>query len=194
MQLESIKAYTHLSDEELLGLVAQQQDKRAYETLYDRHASTIFSLIVRIVRERPAAEELLQETFWQIASQFDQSGAAAAWMFRIGRNRSLDELRRRKARPQPDENTDLESAYQAVGIEQPTAEMQAELLFNRQQIQHSLADLPEEQRACIELAYFEGFSHRQIVEQLGIPIGTVKSRLRIGMEKLERSLRLAGYP
>lgn len=188
--------YNSLSDEHLLRMVAKQ-DLHAYEVLYDKHAAAMFGLILRIVRDSTAAEELLQETFWQIwqnASQYEGTGAAAAWMFRIGRNRSLDELRRQKARPRSSEQVDIESAYRTTGANQPSAESEAETLLNRQQIQHALSALPEEQRVCLTLAYFEGLSHAQIGERLNLPMGTVKSRLRIGMEKLERSLRTAGFP
>lgn len=185
-----------LTDEHLLSLVVSR-DIDAYELLYDRHSTTIYSLILRIVREPGVAEDLLQDVFWQIwrdAAQFDGTGAARAWMFRIGRNRSLDELRRRKARPVSDDQTDIQSAYQRTGTDQPSAEAEAEYLLNRQQIMAALANLPPDQKICVELAYFEGLSHREIGSQLDIPVGTVKSRLRIGMEKLERELRKAGYP
>lgn len=184
------------TDEHLLTLVALQ-DVAAYEILYDRHASTIYGLILRIVNDARIAEELLQDVFWHIwrdAEQFDNSGAARAWMFRIGRNRSLDELRRRKARPQVDERVEIEDAHRSAGTEQASAESEAEYQLNRRDIQMAMDDLPPEQRACVELAYFEGLSHSEIMGKLDIPIGTVKSRLRIGMEKLERSLRRVGYP
>ena len=185
-----------LSDEYLLTLVANQ-DVAAYERLYDRHARTIYGLILRIVRQSSVAEELLQEVFWQIwrdAGQYNEGGAAAAWMFRIGRNRSLDELRRRKARPQTDDDATVENAHRALGAEQPSAESEAEYQLNRHAIIAALDDLPPEQRVCVELAYFEGLTHAEVSARLDIPPGTVKSRLRIGMEKLERSLRRVGYP
>ena len=184
------------TDEHLLTLIANQ-DMGAYEVLYDRHARTIYSLILRIVKSPEVAEDLLQDVFWQIwrdARQYDGGGAATAWMFRIGRNRGLDELRRRKSRPRADEQTDVESAYRAASREQPSAESEAEEGLNRQRIVSVLGDLPPDQRSCVELAYFVGLSHREISERLNVPVGTVKSRLRIGLEKLERGLRKAGFP
>lgn len=196
MAIDSEAKQQQYTDEYLLSLVANQ-DAGAYEQLYDRHSRTIYSLILRIVRDPSIAEELLQDVYWQIwrdAGQYNESGAAAAWMFRIGRNRSLDELRRRKSRPQADDQADIESAYRAKGTEQPSAESEAVYQIKRQQIVAALSDLPPDQKVCVEMAYFEGLTHKEISIRLGIPAGTVKSRLRIGMEKLERSLRRVGYP
>lgn len=184
-----------LTDSYLLQLVATR-NVDAYEVLYERHAMTIYGLILRIVREARVAEDLLQDVFWKIwrsAQQFDGSGAATAWMFQIGRNSSLDELRRRKSRPQANEWVEVEDAYCSLAIEYPSAEFEAEYLFNQQEIIAALSQLPQEQKCCIELAYFEGLTHSEIRDRLNIPKGTVKSRLRRGLEKLEMHLRKAGY-
>ncbi|MEM7131317.1 MAG: sigma-70 family RNA polymerase sigma factor [Chloroflexota bacterium] len=196
MSSEIAEKQSQYTDEQLLKLVANR-DMAAYEALYDRHSTTIYSLILRIVRASSIAEELLQDVFWQIwrdAGHFDGKGAATAWMFRIGRNRSLDQLRRQKARPETDEQSSVEDAHRVSGAEQPSAESEAEVQLNREQVVGALNELPPEQKSCVELAYFEGLSHREIAERLDIPPGTVKSRLRIGLEKLERTLRKAGYP
>ena len=186
------------SDEILLQSVAQQ-DTAALERLYDRHAQTIFNLISRIVRDPAVADELLQETFWQIwklADRFRQDGSAAAWMYRIARNKSLDHLRRQKARPQPVQTTN-EVEEEALWSQLPSDDLGVEPLAERlstgEQVHQALTEIPVEQRQCLELAYFEGMSQRQIAEHTATPLGTVKTRIKIGMQKLERILQAKGY-
>ena len=188
------------SDETLLQMIAQR-DAAALEMLYNRYAQTIYNLIKRIVQEPAIADELLQETFWQVwqacgQGQFRGEGAAAAWLCRIARNKSLDQLRRQKVRPRPleiksDEAEEVlwdEFIATDGEVEQVTARS-----WDRQYVRQALAQIPSEQRLCLELAYFEGMSQRQIAEYTHIPLGTIKTRLRMGLEKLERILRVAGY-
>ncbi len=202
--MQNNRTYAQATDEALLQQVAQQ-DVAAYEVFYDRHTQVVYSLILRIVRQTTRAEELLQETFWQVwrgADSFRGEGAAVAWLLRIARNRALDELRRQKARPQSDETTVDEMARteqmeramaQSAPLEDPV-ERTVTRRWNQQQVQIALAEIPADQRICLELSYFEGYSHREIAEHLALPIGTIKSRLRIGMEKLEYQLRIVGFP
>ncbi|MBI1295104.1 sigma-70 family RNA polymerase sigma factor [bacterium] len=183
------------SDEILLAEVAQQNPE-ALELLYDRHAAGVLGLIVRIVREQSIAEELLQETFWQVwqkAEQFQGSGSAAAWIYRVARNRSLDQLRRQQARPQLHSNG-AERLDQVAAPRRASTDSQVERMWERGHVQSALAQIPDEQRVCLELAYFEGLTQQQIAEHTSTPLGTVKTRLRIGLNKLERLLRAAGYP
>ncbi|MCB0168145.1 MAG: sigma-70 family RNA polymerase sigma factor [Anaerolineae bacterium] len=188
----------HLSDENLLQKIAQQ-DSAALELLYDRHAQTVFNLIGRIVRDMAIADELLQETFWQVWQQADRyrgEGSAAAWMYRIARNKSLDQLRRQKARPQPLE-TGSEADDQAVWDQLPADNAEVEPVVEQRRdsnaVRQALQEIPSEQRQCLELAYFEGMSQRQIAEHTATPLGTVKTRIKMGMEKMERFLRAEGY-
>jgi RNA polymerase sigma-70 factor (ECF subfamily) len=179
------------SDETLLQLVAQH-NLSAYELLYHRHAQVIFNLIVRIVRDLGTAEDLLQETFWQIwqsAGQYRGSGAAPAWMMRIARNRALDHLRRQRARV-PTLSADADEV-EAVA-DRATTETAVEVRMQHELVQRALATIPEDQRLCIELAYFDGLSQREIAEQTNLALGTIKSRLRLGLEKVERLLRHPG--
>ena len=195
--------YTQATDETLLQRTAQQ-DVAAYEALYDRHAKTVYGLILRIVRQPARAEELLQETFWQVwrnARDFREEGAAVAWLLRIARNRSLDELRRQKARPQPadgpaDEDDRIRQMEQALAQNGGSNSVEDTVArrWNQQQVQRALAVIPADQRLCLELSYFEGYSQREIADYLNLPIGTIKSRMRIGMEKLEYQLRQIGFP
>ncbi len=189
-----VQDLTKIADEELLARTIAQ-DIPAFEALYNRHARTIYSLILRIVHEPEVAEELLQETFWQVwrkAEQFHGGGAVGAWLSRIGRNKALDHLRRVKARPQSDgsDDTALERIPEP-GSRQVEAEVSR--IWDRQHLHTALAAIPDEQRRCLEMAYFDGKSQREIAEEMGTPIGTIKTRVRIGLEKLERSLRAAGY-
>lgn len=183
-----------IPDEELLARTVAQ-DVDAFEALYDRHAGTIYSLVLRIVREPEIAEELLQETFWQVwrkAEQYNGGGAVGAWLCRIGRNKSLDHLRRVKARPQSD-GSEPEALERIAAPEHQQVEAEVSRSWDRRHLQNALAAIPDEQRRCLELAYFDGKSQREIAEEMGTPIGTIKTRVRIGLEKLERSLRAAGY-
>lgn len=190
----STQDLTKVSDEELLARTVAQ-DVRAFEALYDRHAKTVYSLILRVVREPEAAEELVQESFWQVwrkAEQYNGGGAVGAWLSRIGRNKALDHLRRVKARPQSD-GGDVETLERIAAPESHLVETQVGRIWDRQRLHEALAAIPDEQRLCLEMAYFDGKSQREIAEEIGSPLGTIKTRVRIGLEKLERSLRAVGY-
>lgn len=185
---------TRVSDEELLARTVAQ-DVQAFEALYDRHAKTVYSLILRVVWEPEAAEEILQESFWQVwrkAEQYNGGGAVGAWLCRIGRNKALDHLRRLKARPQSDDR-EAEMLERISAPESRQVEAEVNRIWDRQHLQNALAAIPDEQRRCLEMAYFDGKSQREIAEEMGTPIGTIKTRVRIGLEKLERSLRAVGY-
>lgn len=190
--------YNRHSDDLLLQQIAQK-DPAALEAFYDRYAQTVYNLIVRIVRDLALADELLQETFWQVwqkADEFTGKGAAAAWLFRIARNKSLDQLRRQKARPQPVTTTTPEAEaalWRDLGANEPPLERVTEQSWKQEYLRRALAEIPAEQRLCLELVYFEGMSQRQIAEYTNTPLGTVKTRLRIGLEKLERIFTAAGY-
>ena len=190
--------YKQHSDESLLRLMAQQ-DPAALEEFYNRYAQIAYNLIVRVVRDRAVADEVLQETFWQVwqkAADFSGRGAPAAWLYRIARNKSLDQLRRQKARPQPPETASQEDedlVWEQLTGDGIQPEQTTERRWEQQDLLRALAEIPSEQRLCLELAYFEGMSQRQIATYADIPLGTVKTRLRIGLEKLQRILRAAGY-
>jgi RNA polymerase sigma-70 factor, ECF subfamily len=190
--------YTVLTDEALIERIIAR-DAQALDALYDRHAQTIYNLILRIVHQSDIADDLLQETFWQLwkkAGEYGGQGAAAAWLYRIARNKSLDQLRRQKARPQPvvtsseEEETVIWSRLEAPGSEVETV---VERRWERQQVRKALQSIPAEQRLCLELAYFEGMSQSQIADYTETPLGTIKTRIRTGMQKLERLLNGSGY-
>jgi RNA polymerase sigma-70 factor (ECF subfamily) len=191
MPLGSRPNLSQQSDEALLQLVAQR-NLAAYDLLYRRHAQVMYNLIVRIVRDQATAEDLLQDVFWQIwenANQYRGSGAALAWMMRVARNRALDQLRRQRVRPPvvSDDAEEVEAIADAT-----TTEEAVEIQMRRAQVQRALESIPDDQRLCLELAYFEGLSQREIAEQTNMAVGTIKSRIRIGLEKVERLLRGSG--
>ncbi|MGH2541948.1 MAG: RNA polymerase sigma factor [Ardenticatenaceae bacterium] len=190
--------YESKSDEALLRLVAEG-DARALEACYDRHAQLVYNVIFRIVRSSDLADEILQETFWQVwqkADSFSGDGTAAAWLYRIARNKSLDLLRRQKARPQPlmtGTEQDEHRVWDTLSADDSDVEQALERRWDRQRVREALQLIPAEQRLCLELAYFEGMSQSQIAEYTDTPLGTIKTRIRMGVRKLERILRGYGY-
>lgn len=204
-----------LTDESLLRRVASG-DRRAFEILYDRQASATYGLILRIVRDRTVADDVLQEAFWQVwkrAGEYRGEGQVAAWIFRIARNRSLDELRRRQrvdahtttglddweAGEAPAQSGESRTSNpllrQLAASRVTTGDAAAEFSHeqSRRHVHEALQTIPAEQRLCLELAYFEGMSQQQIAERANLPLGTVKTRMRMGLAKLEHILRAQGY-
>lgn len=192
--------YRAMPDDRLIQRIVHR-DIQAYEVLYDRHAQIVYNVIVRIVRHHPIADELLQETFWRVwerADQYNRSGSVSAWLYRVARNLSLDHLRRTRRQPDhhhPDAPAlQLSELADVLPAGEGTLEAAVEQAEDRHHIRAALAAIPAEQRICLELAYFEGMSQREIAEAIDVPLGTIKTRMRMGMEKLERHLRAAGFP
>lgn len=187
-----------VSDEDLL-IGITQQDMQAIEILYDRYAGALYALVFRIVKDGIAAEGLVQETFlkvWQKAGEYTGVGAPGAWIFRIARNKALDHLRRGKVRPVSSEK-ELESHYTLTDSESDTSmthtEIAVEQIYHRDHLRSALAELPAEQRQCLELAYFEGMTQTEIALHTHAPLGTIKTRIKMGLHKMERLLRSYGY-
>lgn len=201
------------ADEVLLRGVAER-DRNAFEAIYDRHAAVAYGLILRIVRERALADDLLQETFWQVwkrAAEYRGDGSVGAWIYRIARNRSLDEVRRQQrtatesfesfeqwgggdAAPEGGTRTNHPLLRQLAGNRQSgDAASQFTQEQRRRHVHEALSTIPPEQRICLELAYFEGLSQQQIATHANLPLGTVKTRMRMGLAKLEHILRAQGY-
>ncbi|MGN6258529.1 MAG: RNA polymerase sigma factor [Solirubrobacterales bacterium] len=178
-----------LADEELMPLVGRK-DPEAFEVLYDRHGGVAYSLAYRIVGDRAAAEEVTQEAFisvWRSGARFDAArGSVRSWLLSVVRNRAIDFLRS-KAGKAPKLDFDDESALE----QRPAQERTEEEALRREtagEIRGALGKLPGEQSKVIELAYFGGFSHSEIAEILGLPMGTVKGRMRLGLEKIRGEL------
>ena len=161
------------------------RDEGALAVLYDRYAGIISSVLRRILRDDQAAEEILQDIFfqlWNTASRFDSSrGSLPAWLVVIARNRAISRLRRHN--PAAGEALLEGMAVSPFNLESFAARQQ---LVER--VKASLENLPKEQRAAVELAFFEGLTHSEIAARTGDPLGTVKTRLRSALETLRRTL------
>ena len=180
-----------LSDVDLIGRAAEG-DARALEVLYDRYARVVYSFALRIVGDQQVAEELLQEVFfraWQQGGTFRANrGTFITWLLSITHNMAIDEVRKRRRRPQKSENDDPEAALAGVADTGQDVEEEVWLGTLRETIEAALATLPPAQREAIELAYFRGLTQREIAAQLGEPLGTIKTRMRLGMQKLRDQL------
>jgi RNA polymerase sigma-70 factor, ECF subfamily len=167
-------------------------DEQALISLYDRYAQTVYALAMCIVREPATAEDIVQETLiqvWRAASTWHgEGGGFQAWLFRIARNLCLDHLRRQRVRPKIDEPAVLAAEAESLLDElvDPSVDV-AQTGWERvrhAQLHHALSEIPAAQRHVLELAYFEGLTHVQITQYLDVPLGTVKTRLRLGLWKL----------
>jgi RNA polymerase sigma-70 factor (ECF subfamily) len=177
-----------LADEDLMLLV-RGGDARAFEVVYDRHAAAAFSLAYRMMRTRPAAEDVTQEAFlalWRSAGAFDRArGSVRTWVLGIVRHRAIDALRRvvgqdrRRAAAEGIEER-LE-APERTPVEAARREEAAV-------VRAAMDALPAEQCHVIELAYFGGFTHAEIAGMLDAPLGTVKGRMRLGLRRLGHEL------
>lgn len=170
------------------------RDAAAVTELYDRHSSLLFGVIMRILRSRPDAEEVLQEVFvrvWTRAEMYDgRIGAAAAWLTRIARNRAIDRLRAARARGAGDATpADLgEVGEAAIPSTLPSPEVAAAMVEKGDFLRDALTTLSHDQRTLIEAAFFDGYTHRELADRFGLPLGTVKARIRTGMLALRARL------
>jgi len=174
------------SDQALLVKVAGK-DSQALADLYDRYAPPALALAGRILGDRSEAEDVLQIVFtrvWQEAGRYDPArGSPAAWLLSWVRNGAIDRLRRREAL----QRATLHSVDHAPGGHDESHGHDAST-EERERLAKAIAALPADQRQAIELAYFEGLSQTQIAQRLGEPLGTIKTRVRLGMIKLRQAL------
>ncbi len=175
-----------VSDVELLQAIARR-DELALGLLFDRYRLILFGLLVRILNSRPEAEDILQEVFlqvWRRAADFDeQRGRPFTWLVTLARSRAIDRLRMLASRERL-----AASAAREVSDEASDAVLDAFRSEQREIVAGALAELPEEQRRALMLAYFEGLTQSEIATRLGTPLGTVKTRMRSGMIKLRELL------
>jgi RNA polymerase sigma-70 factor, ECF subfamily len=180
-----------LGDADLIGRAAEG-DARALEVLYDRYSRVVFSFALKTLRDRQAAEELLQEVFfrvWQQGRAFRESrGSFVSWLLSITHNMAIDEVRRRRRRPQKADSEEPETILAAVADTGSDVEDEVWLGTLRETIATAMDQLPAAQREAIELAYYQGLTQREIAEALGEPLGTIKTRMRLGMLKLREAL------
>ena len=171
---------------DLLVLVADKQDRTAFAELFGYYAPRVKSYLMRLGADGAAAEEITQDvmvTVWRKANLFDRSQASVStWIFRIARNRRIDVFRRTK-RPDldPEESMILPAAIEGPGDRIEAMETEA-------RVREAMRDLPEEQLLLLRLAFYEGLSHREIADKLDVPLGTVKSRIRLAFAKMKSRL------
>ncbi len=178
-----------LADEELMPLIGEKNPD-AFEVFYDRHGGVAYSLAYRIVGERGAAEDVTQEAFisiWRSGARYDAArGSVRTWMLGIVRNRAIDALRSKAGRaPKLDFDDDSILEHRPAAEQTESEALQRE---TAQEVRGALDELPGEQAKVIQLAYFGGFSHSEIAGMLGVPLGTVKGRMRLGLEKIRGEL------
>jgi RNA polymerase sigma-70 factor (ECF subfamily) len=183
---------TSVESGSLLPAVAHG-DLGAFEQLYDRHSSTLYALLLRILANPDDAQEVLQETFvkaWTNAKMFDAvRGSDVAWLISIARSRGIDRLRSRKIRGDREDEAGREISSSFGFVEKRTGADDAIQSEERSAVRGALAELPESQRVALALAYFEGLSQSEIAEKLGEPLGTIKTRMQLGMKKLRERLK-----
>jgi RNA polymerase sigma-70 factor (ECF subfamily) len=177
------RQYLILADEDLISLV-EAADADAFATLYDRHSSAAFSLAYRMMGERQASEDLTQDAFlsvWRGASSYRADrGSVRTWILSIVHNRGIDQIRSQASRRR------TQDKIEASAPRSQPSEAFAHTWRNsqRDQLREALDTLPPEQLKILELAYFSGYTHLQISDLLGLPLGTVKGRMRLGLKKI----------
>jgi RNA polymerase sigma-70 factor, ECF subfamily len=185
------RALAALADAELMARVAQG-DSAAIEVLYDRYNRVVYSFALRIIGDRQGAEELLQEVFFRVWRQADaysdRRGSFVTWLLSITHNMGIDELRRRRRRPQRADQEDPLEFLATMADRGRSVEQDVLLNTLRDQVNAAMNDLPDAQREALELAYFRGLTQREIAEELGEPLGTIKTRMRLGLRKLRTHL------
>ena len=178
--------YKNVSDNALIQQISQK-NQDALGEIYDRYGRLVFSVAFHIVGEQSKAEEITQEVFirvWEKSETYDSSKAKlSTWLISITRYRAIDINRRAKVRVEKNsinwDDVPVEQTPKSNGIEK-----EYESNWRRQLVRDAINKLPYEQKAAISLAYFHGLTHREIAETLHEPLGTIKTRIRLGMQKL----------
>ena len=177
------RKYLLLADEDLISLVVGS-NAEAFATLYDRHGRAAYSLSYRMMGEKQAAEDLVQDAFlkvWRGAGSYrTERGSVRTWILSIVHNRGIDQLRSLASRRR------TQNKVEASAPKSEPSEAFAETWSNsqREQVREALGTLPPEQLKILELAYFSGYTHVEISELLDLPLGTVKGRMRLGLKKI----------
>ncbi len=177
-----------LADEDLMQLVAGG-DAQAFEVVYERHSTAVFSLAYRICGVRAAAEEIAQEAFlaiWRSGARYDRArGSVRTWLLGVVHNRAIDAVRRTNVH-QRHQASDERAAERVEAPER--TEVEAARREEARSMRALVDGLPGDQRRVIELAYFGGFTHEQIAQMLDLPLGTVKGRMRLALEKMRANI------
>ena len=179
---------THDADDQALIAAIAAGDSNALEQLYDRYASVVYRVALRMLKNRELAEDVVQEVFWRVwrrsASFAQDRGRVTQWLFGIAHNLCIDELRRMRARPAPIYEDVEHPVIQQLVDEHTDVAAMAWTTEQRRVITEAMSELPEAQRQAIALAYFGGMSHQEIATKLNRPLGTIKTRVRLGLHKL----------
>jgi RNA polymerase sigma-70 factor, ECF subfamily len=169
-----------------------EADEAALGALYDRWNRSVFSLVLQVLKDPDEAEDIVEETFWQAwkkAPSYDSSrGAVSTWLLTIARRKALDRLRARTR--QREESLDAVEGFVSLASSTPDPSQLAEGAERRADLITALDDLPDDQRRVLELGYFSGLSQSEIAEKIGEPLGTVKTRMRLAMQKLREPLAM----
>jgi RNA polymerase sigma-70 factor (ECF subfamily) len=187
--------YKKIDDQSLMRLIARSQE-RALSELYDRYSQLVYSMALNVVGDPAVAEEITQDVFiriWDHAGTYQaERSKVTTWMTSLTRHRSIDVLRSLKVRPEghgvPWDIGDIEpSNYESNPV---NVEQEVEISQKRRRIRQAISTLPEEQREALAYAYFQGYTHREIAKVLDEPLGTIKTRIRLAMQKLRQLLEL----
>jgi RNA polymerase sigma factor (sigma-70 family) len=186
MRIRPVKReLAHLSDEALVALAARSE-QTALAELYDRYSRPAYGLALRILRDEALAEDAVQEAFltlWRTASRYvPERGKASTWILTLVHRRAVDLVRREERR----RSDILDEAAEPVGS--AGADEEAWLRLQRERVQGALGQLPDQQREALELAYYGGFTQSELAERLGQPLGTIKSRMFLGLARLRELL------
>jgi RNA polymerase sigma-70 factor (ECF subfamily) len=177
-----------LDDAALIVLIARS-NSGALSLLYDRYGRMVFSVAYHVVGDSETAEEITQDVFvrvWEGAVSYrPELAKVSSWMISITRYRAIDELRRRSVRPEKNQVPWLEETEDGIPL-MDGAESVAETNLQLHSVRNAIAALPSDQRKVLSMAFFNGYSHSEISERLGEPLGTVKSRIRLAMQKLRQ--------
>ena len=172
------------NDQELVRLI-QNADLQAFSVFYDRYVNLIYSIAYNILGSQPLAEDVTQEVFLRIWRKIDSYDPAKAkistWLSSITRNRAIDVARKNKY---VNRQVSWADVSRNPGLTGDTPEARTELNLTRERVRAAMAQLPEEQRSALALAYFQGMTQKEIAEESGEPLGTIKTRVRLGMQKL----------
>lgn len=166
-------------------------DGSALADLYDRHGRSVYALAVRILGDPAEAEDLTQDVFalaWKNAARYDPArGAVAAWLLVTTRTRAIDRIRARRSRPQGGGDEDGRKIA-AIPDAMPSVDVIVATSQAASRVRMALAGLPADQRDAIDLAYFQGLSHTEIADRTGTPLGTIKTRIRSGLQRLREAM------
>ena len=183
-------------DDHLLLERIAAKDKDALNALYNRYMTPVYSLSLHMLKQPPLAEEVTQDVFlniWLKAGSFDASrGNPRSWIMSVAHHRVVDVIRARRRTYSMSDPEDYDTLERLPSSE-PSVEVQVAQSLDRERIMRALATLPDNQREVIELAYFEGYSQSEMAEKLSQPLGTIKTRVRLAMQKLRTSLQQDDY-